>query len=264
MAHKPFTSRSREQLGSELSQRILNSELKIGEKLPSERVISLSTGLSRPVVREVLKGLVERGLIDVQPGRGSFVQKPSSINLTRSIDVFARTKSATPRDLVRARAVLEAETTALAAECATQEERLKIQKLANAFDKSNNLIDKVRCDIAFHAMIAQASHNVVLEALFGTITPLVFEQQLRSLHDPEILEAGAPLHHDIVRGIKEYDAETSRAAMYEHIALAREMFGTDLDLSLDSIARRELSSILGTDASLEEVINDVLSTAGLE
>lgn len=251
---------SRDELMSVLADRILTGDYAIGAKLPSEREVALSSGLSRPIVREILRGLEERGLIDIQPGRGAYVRVPSSMNITQSMDSFTRTNGATPRHLVEARAMLEERTATLAAERATPEDVAALRELSAAFDNATNVIDRARCDLAFHGMIAKSSHNPVLETMFGAIAPLIFELQLRSLDDPTIVGAGAPLHHTVVDGISTRDAEAAGSAMWQHVTLAYEMFGNDLERSLDAIARRKIAVLLGEHATLEEVIADVLGT----
>lgn len=250
---------SREALAVALSDRILDGEYPPGSKLPSERIVALSSGLSRPIVREVLRGLQERGLIDIQAGRGAYVRLPGSMNLAQSMDLFARTEGTTPRDLVEARAMLEDQTARLAASRATDDEIDALRDLSLAFDQANNVIDRARCDLAFHAMIAKGSHNPVLQTMFAAIAPLVFELQLRSLDDPRILDAGAPLHHVVLEGISDHDEAIAGAAIWKHVTLAYEMFGSDLELSLNAIARRKVSALLGEHTTLEAVIADVLS-----
>lgn len=257
-----LTATSRETLAAKFVDSILSGQYRIGEKLPSERQVALATGLSRPIVREVLRGLEERGLVDIQPGRGAFVRKPRTMNVDRTFDTFARTRGATPRDLVKARAMLESESAALAAENATEEDITTLGRLAVAFDQTSNLISRARCDIAFHSMIAKASHNLVIETMFGSIVPLIFELQLHSLDDQAIMNVGAPLHHDIVRGITERKPDVAREAMLKHVTLANELFGAEVDHSLDSIARNKISTLLGKNAALEDVIIEALEEGG--
>ena len=255
------TPTSRDELIASLTDQILDGHYAPGTKIPSERLIALSSGLSRPIVREVLRGLQERGLIEIQPGRGAYVRGPNSMNLAQSMGSFARTDGATPRHLIEARAMLESQTARLAAQRATAADLDDLRNLSQRFDDSRDVIDRARCDLAFHAMIAKASQNIVLETMFGAIAPLVFELQLRSLDDPTIVSAGAPLHHVVLQGIIDGDADAAADAMCQHVTLAYEMFGADLERTLDAIARRKVASLLGEHTTLEDVIADVLGTS---
>lgn len=249
---------TREQLLGYLTDQILDGKIKSGEKIPSERELATQSGLSRPVVREVLRALQARGLIATQPGRGAFVMPADSVNVAGSLDVLARGASATPQDLIEARAGLEENNARLAAVRITDEELNNLEALSRAFDQADNVIDRARCDLAFHGVLARASHNPVLETMFRAIIPLVFVQQLRSLDDPKILASGAPLHGVVVAALRQGDADAAGTAARQHVELASEMFGEDLERSLDSIARRKVASLLGESIQLDDVIRDVL------
>lgn len=254
-SRRPIT---REQLLGYLTDQILDGNIKSGEKIPSERELATQSGLSRPVVREVLRSLQARGLIATQPGRGAFVMPADSVNVAGSLDILARGASATPQDLIEARAGLEENNARLAAVRITDEELKNLEALSRAFDQADNVIDRARCDLAFHGVLARASHNPVLETMFRAIIPLVFVQQLRSLDDPKILASGAPLHGVVVEALRQGDAEAAGTAARQHVELASEMFGEDLERSLDSIARRKVASLLGESIQLDDVIRDVL------
>ncbi len=243
-----------------LSDRIVDGELAAGAKLPSERELAIASGLSRPIVREVLRGLEERGLVEIHPGRGSFVTGNRSITMAQSLTSFVRTDGVTPRDLIEARATLERQAAELAALRATPEDLRKLRELAESFERSADLTERARGDLAFHAMVVKAAHNPVLETMFGSIAPLVFLLQLRSLGDPSIVAAGAPLHLVVVDAIVARDSDAAGRAMATHVTLASQMYGADVDQSLDAISRRTVSALLGDRATLEEVIAEVLGS----
>lgn len=249
---------TREQLLSHLTDMILDGKVLGGEKISSERELVAQSGLSRTVVREVLRTLEARGLIATQPGKGAYVLPPDSVNVTGSLDNLARSEGATPQDLVEARAGLEEHIAQLAAVRRTDEQLADLDALSQAFDRADNVIDRARCDLAFHGLLARATQNPVLETMFRSIMPLVFAQQLRSLDDPKILATGAPLHGVMVDALRHADAEAAGRAARRHIELASKMFGEDLVRSLDSIARRKVASLLGNSIQLDDVIRQVL------
>ena len=65
-------------IASALAERVLSGELAPNDRLPPERQLALEFGVSRPIIREALRALVERGLIDVEPSRGAFVRGDSA------------------------------------------------------------------------------------------------------------------------------------------------------------------------------------------
>src|ERR687888_26944 len=81
----PLTAQA---LVDRLETDIVARTLAPGERLPSERKLVERYGVSRPIVREVLRRLQERGLIVVHPGRGSFVRELTPTRGFASIDVL--------------------------------------------------------------------------------------------------------------------------------------------------------------------------------
>jgi GntR family transcriptional repressor for pyruvate dehydrogenase complex len=234
-----------------------------GTKLPGERELAQQVGVSRPILREALRLLAERGLIQVSPGRGAFTRMPGTADLARPLDSLFRRQQATARQLVEARLMLECETATLAAERAEPEELRRMQAVLGQLDQASGPLDQAGFDIAFHTLLARAAHNPVIEAMFASITPLTYELMVRSLADPKVSAEGAPLHHDLLRALERRDREQARAVMYQHLSLALDRYGEDLDLSIDVVARRELSKITGRPASVHEFLSTVeeLATA---
>jgi GntR family transcriptional repressor for pyruvate dehydrogenase complex len=255
---EPRMPLSRQDLVDLLTDQIMDGEIPAGGKLPSERHLAETYALSRPIVREALRSLQERGLIRIAAGRGAFVRTAESTDLARPMDSLARQRGATPRHLVEARAMLERQAAALAAQRAGKAEIAALERALEAFEGARNVLDRARGDLAFHALIAKASRNPVIETMFGSIAPLVFELQLRSLDDPVVVAQGGPLHRVVLRAIAARDAEGAAGAMHTHVTLAVDLFGEDLDTTLDTIARRKVARLLGPDTRLEDVIADVV------
>lgn len=251
---------SRAHFEAELVRKILGGVYPAGSKLPGERLLAVESGLSRPVIREVLRSLVERGLIDVIPARGAYVNAPDMMQLAGVAGPAARQHGATPRDLVEARELIEAKSARRAAERATPADVKRLQDLVDAFDRAGSTIERTQCDLALHASIARLSGNPVLGILFGAIAPLVLDVQLRSLADPAILKRGAPMHHDIVDAIADHDSDLAARKMSEHILLALEMYGTDLDVPLNELAVGRLEGLLGSQRQLQDIVDGVLTT----
>lgn len=196
------------------------------------------------MIREVLRGLQERGLIEIHPGRGAFVRDVRVTDAVRPLDTLYRQHRPTPRDLIQARVTLERETASLAALNATEADIEALQECLDRFDRAKDLLAKARADIAFHAAVARASRNPVIELMFGSITTLTFELMLRSLGDPLVSREGVPYHQQILDAIRAADPETSRAAMIGHLNVALENYGDDLDESLDLVTQRRIEQLL--------------------
>jgi GntR family transcriptional repressor for pyruvate dehydrogenase complex len=245
---------SRDALASRLEEEFVGGGSPPGTKLPSERQLAGRFGVSRPVVREALRGLVERGLIEIAPGRGAFVRAVSTSDAARPLDGLYRRQNATPRDLVEARLMLERTAAGLAAERAEAHELEAMEGLLERFDRTGDLIERARCDVAFHALIARMSHNPVIETMFSSIAMLTFELVLRSLGDPTVSREGLPYHREIYEAIRDGDGEHAQEAIDGHLTIARRLYGDDLDLHLDLVARRELERVFGRSVSLGAIV----------
>ena len=252
---------SREQLTEHLSHEIAAHSGSLSEALPSERVLAEQYGLSRPIVREALRTLEERGLITIAPGRGAFVRRSGPLDWARPLDATAMYRGATARELVEARVMLEEQAATFAAQRATPRDTQRLAMALEAFDKATGVLERARRDIAFHALIARAAHNPVIEMMFGAIAPLVFELMLRSLDDAEVVKRGVPYHGQILRAIEKGDARTAGRAMEKHVSLACTMFGQDIDASLQVLAERKVTALLGPGVDLEDVVSEALAQA---
>lgn len=248
---------SREALVAQLEERLAGPDAAAGTKLPSERQLAIDFGVSRPVIREALRGLVERGLIEIAPGRGAFVRAARMSDAARPLDALLRRGNATAGDLVEARLMLEREAAGLAAERAERAEREAMGRILARFDGAGDLIERARCDVAFHALIARASHNPVIETMFSSIAALTFELVLRSLGDANVSREGLPYHDKILRAIGDRDPAAAREAIEEHLLIARRLYGDDLERRLDLVARRELERVFGRSVSLEAIVAEI-------
>jgi len=227
-----------------------------GSRLPPERTLATRFGVSRPVVREALRGLAERGVIEVRPGRGTFTRQVGAADAVRQLDPLLR-RRATPRLLVEARLMLECESAALAARRADDNQLAAMASALAAFDRAEGPVDKARFDIAFHLLVAQAAHNPVIELMYNAVAVPVFELMVRSLADPTVGHEGAAYHQQILAAIRAGDDEAARSAMREHISLALQRYGTDLDEPVDVLAQREIRRLLGPLATLDGILTTV-------
>ncbi|MBU3067704.1 FadR family transcriptional regulator [Nocardia sp. NEAU-G5] len=226
-----------------METRLLSGEWAVGTRLPSERVLALAYQVSRPVIREALRALQERGLITVAAGRGSFVRAHRPSSHGGDATLLARRGEVTARDLVVARVMLEGQTAALAAQNRTEADLTDMRRILAAFDREKSLAATADLDVAFHESIAVASRNPVIQLMFGSIRPLTHGVVLRSLTDRAVRGVAAPLHDVILEAIADQDPDAARAAMTEHIETAQHFYGPDLDAALtDVLIQRAASS----------------------
>lgn len=217
-----------------LQGRILSGEWAAGSQIPSERELSVEYGVSRPVIREILAGLVELGFIEIHPGRGSFVRAVQSDDLSGSLTRAATLSGITARDLVIARLGLECSAVELAAQ---QEDRPveHLRSLLKTHADAGTLQQMAETDLAFHEGVVAASGNRVLVLMFGAIRPQIHALMLRSHSDPSVQREGEPYHERIVEAIANGQPEVARQQMREHLELAFTLYGDDLDRPISDV-----------------------------
>ena len=227
------------------------------EPIPSERALSESLGVSRSLVREVLRGLEQRGLIEIVPGKGAYARHPSSAGLARTMRSVLAAKHSAPDDLVEARASLETQTAALAALRATTSDIEAISRALDDFASADSLALRAAAEISFHALIARASHNAVLSTIFDSISTMLFESMIRSLADGGTRSSGADTHRAIFKAIADGDGEGAEVAMRKHIDTTSHPH-VDADERLDRLVADVLARTYGPGYALEDIVEEAL------
>ena len=244
-------------IASALAERVLSGELGADDRLPSERHLAVEFGASRQVVREALRSLVERGLIDVEPGRGAYVHGDNGPRRFPPLDLEYRRRGSTARHLSEARLMLETEAAVLAAQHAQAHDLAVLERTLDRLDASVTPLDRVRGDLAFHSALVAASHNPVIETMFGSIQGLTVELMVRSAGDPETVRRSGPHHRLLFEAIRDRDPEAARRTIRAHLGIAASTYGDDYDQSLDTTAAHALR-LIGSGAGLETFLRAIL------
>jgi GntR family transcriptional repressor for pyruvate dehydrogenase complex len=244
-------------IANALAERILSGELAADQRLPSERRLAVEFGASRPMVREALRSLVERGLIEVEPARGAFVRGDSGPRRFQPLDMEYRRRGTTARQLSETRLMLETEAAALATIHSDADDLAALESALERLESSATPLDRVRNDLAFHVALVAAAHNPVIETMFASIHGLTVELMVRSAADAEIIRQSEPYHRIAYEAIRDRDPAAARAAIQAHLSIAASTYGEDYDRRLDTTATRALR-LIGSGAGLEEFLRTVL------
>ena len=250
----PAVIRSRDDLAALLVRRITSGELAPGTLLPSERTLAEEHGLSRSMVREALAVLGERRLIDIVPGRGSFVRETTVDDaIERMIEIFDH-RGVTLRALIEARSMIETTATGLASQRATGNDLERITISFLRCESATSVLDRIQWDLAFHQAIVRAAQNALVETMFSAIQPYIVELLFRSLTDEEVSKQGLAFHERIVDAIERHDAEAASREMGGHLTLGITLFGADVDRNLNLVAQDALKRLAATDVTFEDVL----------
>src|SRR5580658_2401619 len=218
------TSRLYEQIVQQIEDSILKGALKPGDQLPAERDLAQRFGVSRTAVREAVKALREKGLVEAYSGRGTFITDGTSQAVRQSFDLMVKIgQPEGSTDLAEVRSILEPEIAALAAERASEADRATLREAVDVMDRALKDADAyIEADLDFHLALAEAAANPLILSLIDSIVGLLREQRLRIFRVEGGPERGQVHHKRILRAMEKRDANMARAAMKAHLEQVRE------------------------------------------
>jgi GntR family transcriptional repressor for pyruvate dehydrogenase complex len=208
-----------EHIVEQIRSQIVSGQLKAGDQLPSERELALTFGVSRTAIREAVKTLREKGLVEVRLGRGTYVINDTSMAAQRSLNLAVGLQQPSGWvDLVEARMILEPAIAALAAERATPEQISLLQNAVNALSPESGAVDAwALADTEFHNILAQSSQNVVVPILLNSVIESLQDQRRSLLALDGRLDITRDEHQRIVDAIAARRPEAAHTAMRAHI-----------------------------------------------
>ncbi len=143
---------------------ILEGVLRVGDKLPSERELSKSLNVSRPILRSALASLEERGMIDVKPGGGTYISNIiGTIFAEPVVELIGRNTKA-KIDYLEYRKEMESITSAMAAQRATAADKSLLKKIRDEMLIAHEARDterEARLDVELHTTICECTHNII-------------------------------------------------------------------------------------------------------
>lgn len=218
----------------EVERSIAEGRYSPGQRLPSERGLAESFGVSRVVIREAMRALESRGYVKVRQGSGAYVLPPEQQAVSRDVTLSLDLKESSLVDLYVVRQALELSSVRLAAANASVEQASElddlVQQMRRLADEGITGPDEYvafsRLDEAFHLLIAAASANRAMSSLLGAVLPLFTlgrKEIMRRATVGKVLFSQPRLtlvikeHADIVVAIKNRDGRAAEYFMYGHM-----------------------------------------------
>lgn len=210
------------QVEEELMNYILHEPVKIGEKIPNEYELAERFGVGRSTIRETVKSLVTKGILEVRRGSGTYVVSTSSVEadplgLARFTDKYKLAL-----ELSEVRLMLEPEIAALACEYATPEQKEELKRLC---DETEELYlagkNHTQKDIEFHTCIARCSGNRVVEQILPIIQTAVVT--FINLTHRRLMDETIETHRAITDAVLSGDSVGGKCAMIMHLTYNRQM-----------------------------------------
>jgi GntR family transcriptional regulator, transcriptional repressor for pyruvate dehydrogenase complex len=210
-----------------ISDEIVGGRFKAGERLPTERELAETFGVSRNVVREAIARLAFEGTVEPRQGSGVFVLGTNPIATLRLDPEMLRDRSLFA-SLFELRSILEGEAASLAAARRGRKHLVAIKAALKRLDDSQGTPQSVDADLEFHRAIALASDNVYVAIFINFISEHVrasiaeANERVDSVSRERI---NREEHAAIYEAIAAKDIDGARGSMRRHIGKAMERLG---------------------------------------
>jgi DNA-binding FadR family transcriptional regulator len=234
--HTPFQSlvvrrqHLHEQIADSIQDLIATEQLAPGSQLPSERDLAKLLGVNRATVREAIRALEQRGLLQMRMGSGTYIAAVPLSTVTDSIERYFAFGSCTHRDLIKLREMWEPEIAALAAEQATREEVAELLSLQDQLERaySMDVVSSAELDARLHELLAFATHNQLVAGIAAGLHKVMvgwIYAQTNAVHRDE----GMLSHRAIVDAVAAHDPGRAREAMRAHHRYIGQTLTGDVD-----------------------------------
>lgn len=204
-----------EQAASQIMDMILVEErFRTGDKLPNEMELAQELGISRVTLREAIRILCTRGLVEIKRGRGTYVTAYEAPVSSADLSPLGAV-AASHRDLLEIRMMVEPSASYYAAKRATREEVETIKSLSLKLEEQvAHGQNPLRTEQDFHNAIALASHNQFMTKLMPIINKAIYTD---ITYFKESITYSLQDHRELVHFIESGNAEGARRIMQLHI-----------------------------------------------
>lgn len=211
-----------EQIEDEIFQYIIETPFEIGDKLPNEFELGECFGVGRSTIREAVKQLVSKGILEIRRGSGTYVVGTVPVDMDPLGLQGLTDKMTLALDLVEVRLLLEPGMAEMAARNATAEDIVKLTEVCDTVErKILTGEDYIREDIIFHTCVAECSKNKVVEQLIPIIDTAVM--MFANVTHKNLKQETIETHRNIVNAIAERDPIGAKTAMMMHMTYNRNM-----------------------------------------
>jgi GntR family transcriptional repressor for pyruvate dehydrogenase complex len=196
---------------------ILSNRLQVGDRLPSERELGEQFGVSRTVVREAVRALAAKGVIEVRSGSGLRVAAVDASAVSESMRLYVRGGGLDFEKVHEVRRLLEVHTAGLAAERAEETDVASLREVHERMTRDADDVDAASLDdLEFHRRIALATHNELYLVLMDSIGRALIDIRRANLGSGSA-PATLAQHAEILESIAAHDAARARTAMAAHL-----------------------------------------------
>lgn len=220
-------SKTYEQIVGFIREAIETSQLRPGDRLPTEKELAAQFGVSRPTVREALKVLEALNVLrsSTGPSGGIYVKELDGLGvadtLKDSLAMLLNIDRINLQELGSTREAIEIPVAGMAAIHRTEDDLARLEACITADQKKDTVA--IVSDIEFHRRVAECSSNRLMSILIDALHRTV-EKTIREYDLPDVKTRSQEQHRRIVEAIRNQDRDEAEAAMRDHLRYANEAY----------------------------------------
>lgn len=206
-----------------IRQMIFSGQISPGDFLPSRKELATQFGVGIATIHEAIQSLAAVGLVESRPGKGTWVRPNALDSVIHPSIITNRFGQMDLATIYEARLALEVTLAELAAQKATPE---NISQMWAALEAAQNVMPNdeefVKADWDFHLAVAEAAHNVLLQAFYHLARELLLEFIKDAIRFPNVREESFEFHLEQARAIEQHDAVKARQAALDGMVVIKE------------------------------------------
>lgn len=251
---RPWT---RDSLANHLESVIVPQVVHTGRSLPSERSLSETLGVSRSLVREVLRGLEQRGLVEILPGKGVYPRPPNTDEAAHIIRKMCIADNSGVDDLIEARIALEGHAASFAAQRCTPDRATSMALVLADREANRDFVTQAALTVAFHALFVRCTANPVLIALHGSLCTSTFESMIRARLSQDLSMQIGHAASGVVDALAAQDEQRTAEALLRLLELEREWTNGTTGRP-ESLVATALHRAMDVSASVEDFVTTTM------
>lgn len=226
MARDALLRNLHEHVTQKLGRSIIAGDLHPGDVLPREELLSKQMEVSRTALREALKVLSAKGLVESRPKVGTRVRDPRFWHQLDA-DVLAWRCASMPTDdfvekLTEMREIVEPAAAAAAAKRCSAAQLKRLDTAYSAMAVARSLDEWTKADLTFHETVLEATNNELMVSLFSVVESSLDTFLVLSARTAKNFNYSLPLHQKVLEAIRRRQPQAARRAMQNIIADSRE------------------------------------------
>jgi GntR family transcriptional repressor for pyruvate dehydrogenase complex len=213
-----------QQVENRIRTYILNNNIKIGDKLPTERELCEELNVGRGTIREAIRILQTKGLVELQPGRGAFVARKEEFDKFDLANWF-RENEIKIMDCIEVRTAIEPLAVKLAIQKCSDKDIKRLRAIQNrsiTAVREKDIASLAQCDEQFHTLIVECSENKFLIDINKKLNYSLTNFRSKTFNIPKNVDNFIPAHEAIIKAFEKHDPELGQKSLLNHLGYVTE------------------------------------------